>query len=255
MTPPPPPTDGADAADAARATGATGSGEGPRRRRRAFQPRAVAAIAVVWVLLWDRVSLGNLVNGLLVGLLVTWAFPLPSIVFAGRVRPLRVAWLGARFIGDLVVASWQVLRLALRPGRPRNAVVGVQLRSRSDLYLTITAELVALVPGSVVIDARRSSSVLYLHLLDVGSEGAVDAGRRHVLAVEARVVRAFGSDAEIAALETAAAADPEGTGRVPAERPVEGRAEPAELPVGRDVEGPDEPPDQRPDLTPGREDA
>jgi multicomponent Na+:H+ antiporter subunit E len=118
------------------------------------------------------------------------------------------------------------VRLALGPGRPRNAVVGVQLRSRSDFYLTVTAELVALVPGSVVIDARRSSSVLYLHLLDVGREGAIDAARRHVLAVEARVVRAVGSDEEIAALEAAAAADPEGTGRVRADRRVAPRDRP-----------------------------
>ncbi len=214
MTPPqtPPP------ALPTRPPGPAAAVEGPRRRRRTFQPRAVVAIAVVWVLLWDRVSLGNVVNGLLVGLLVTYAFPLPSIVFTGRVRPLRVLWLGARFVGDLVAASWQVIRLAFGPGRLRNAVVGVQLRSRSDFYLTITAELVALVPGSVVVDARRSNSVLYLHLLDVGREGAIDAARRNVLAVEARVVRAIGSDEEVAALEAAAAADPEGTGRVPADR-------------------------------------
>ena len=77
----------------------------------------------------------------------------------------------------------------------------MQLRSRSDFYLTITAELVALVPGSVVIDARRSTSVLYLHLLDVEREGRIEAQRAHVLAVERRVVRALGSRAEIAALE------------------------------------------------------
>ena len=224
-------------------TGTAPAAEGPRRRRRTFQPRAVVAIAVVWVLLWDRVSLGNVVNGLLVGLLVTYAFPLPSIAFTGRVRPLRVLWLAARFVGDLVAASWQVLRLALGPGHLRNAVVGVQLRSRSDLYLTITAELVALVPGSVVVDARRSSSVLYLHLLDVGREGAIDAARRHVLAVEARVVRAVGSDEEIAALEAAAAADPDGTGRVPS---------PPRKPPD---EHPDEHPDEPTDPTTGRSDA
>jgi multicomponent Na+:H+ antiporter subunit E len=78
----------------------------------------------------------------------------------------------------------------------------VQLRSRSDFYLTITAELVALVPGSVVVDARRSTSVLYLHLLDVHDEAAIEAQRAHVLAVERRVVRALGSRAEIESVET-----------------------------------------------------
>ena len=94
------------------------------------------------------------------------------------------------------------MRLALGGRHPRNAVIEVQLRSRSDFYLTLTAELVALVPGSVVVDARRSTSMLYLHLLDVDGEGAIEAQRAHVLAVERRVVRALGSPAEIAALES-----------------------------------------------------
>ena len=182
---------------------AAGGASAPRRRRRTLQPRAIATIALAWMLLWDRFSWGNLVNGVLVGLFVTLAFPLPSIEFQGRLRPHRVAWLIALFLADLVAASWQVLRLALGGRRPRNAVIEVQLRSRSDFYLTLTAELVALVPGSVVVDARRSTSVLYLHLLDIEREGAIEHQRRHVLAVEERVVRAFGSREEIARLEQA----------------------------------------------------
>ena len=175
--------------------------ETPRRRRRVLQPRAVATVALAWVLLWDRLSWGNVVNGVLVGLLVTFAFPLPSIEFTGRLRPHRVLLLVGHFLVDLVGASWQVMRLAFGRRRPRNAVIEVQLRSRSDFYLTITAELVALVPGSVVVEARRSTSVLYLHLLDVEREGRIEAQRTHVLAIERRVVRAFGSREEIAALE------------------------------------------------------
>ena len=185
----------------ARMTTAPRGPEAPRRRRRVLQPRAVATIALAWVLLWDRVTWGNVVNGVLVGLAVTYAFPLPSIEFHGRLRPHRLAWLIVRFLADLVVASWQVMLLAFGTRRPRNAVIEVQLRSRSDFYLTITAELVALVPGSVVVDARRSTSVLYLHLLDVRGEGAIEAQRAHVLAVERRVVRALGSREEIAALD------------------------------------------------------
>ncbi|HET8987502.1 MAG TPA: Na+/H+ antiporter subunit E [Humibacillus sp.] len=182
---------------------AAGEDAQPQRRRRTLQPRAIATIALAWMLLWDRLSWGNLVNGVLVGLFVTLAFPLPSIEFHGRLRPHRVAWLIILFLGDLVAASWQVLRLALGGRQPRNAVIEVRLRSRSDFYLTLTAELVALVPGSVVVDARRSTSVLYLHLLDIEREGAIERQRRHVLAVEERVVRAFGSREEIAHLEQA----------------------------------------------------
>ena len=170
-------------------------------RRGGFQPRAIIAVAVAWLFLWDRITWGNIVNGLIVGLVVTLAFPLPSIEFAGHPRPLRVAHLILRFFTDLVVASIQVTRLAFSPNRPRNAVIEVPLRSRSDFYLTITAELNALVPGSVVLDARRSTSTLFLHLLDVGRPGAIEEGRAHVYRVEERVVRALGSDEEIADLE------------------------------------------------------
>ena len=203
--------------------GATARPDAPRRRRRVLQPRAVMAIAVVWVLLWDRLSWGNVVNGILVGLVVTYAFPLPSIEFHGRLRPHRVAWLVVRFLADLVAASWQVMVLACGRRIPRNAVIGVQLRSRSDFYLTITAELVALVPGSVVVDARRSSSVLYLHLLDVRSRADLEARRDDVLAVERRVVRAFGSRDEIEALETGGAWPTAPQDDAAATRPVDGK--------------------------------
>ena len=221
---------------------ATAAGEpgSPRRRRRVLQPRAVATIALAWVLLWDRVTWGNVVNGVLVGLLVTYAFPLPSIEFQGRLRPHRVLLLIAHFLVDLVGASWQVIRLAFGRRSPRNAVIEVQLRSRSDFYLTLTAELVALVPGSVVIDARRSTSVLYLHLLDVEREGAIEAQRAHVLAVERRVVRALGSREEIAALETGrpgpAAPDPASAPRDEGDQPDRAEATGVDDTIDRDGE-------------------
>jgi multicomponent Na+:H+ antiporter subunit E len=170
-------------------------------RRGGFQPRAILFVAVAWVLLWDRVTWGNLLSGLLVGLAVTFVFPLPSIDFVGRARPLRVTWLVVTFLADLVMASIEVTRLAFSRRPFRNAVIEVPLRTTSDFYLTITAELNALVPGSVVLEARRSTSTIYLHLLDVDGPEDIEAGRAHVYTVETRVVRALGSNDEIAQLE------------------------------------------------------
>jgi multicomponent Na+:H+ antiporter subunit E len=79
-------------------------------------------------------------------------------------------------------------------------VVRVDLRTHSDLYLTLTSELVTLVPGSLVMEARRQESVLYLHVMDVRTEADVASARRMVLQAEERVVRSFGSDDEVAML-------------------------------------------------------
>ena len=171
------------------------------RRRRSFQPRAILVVALAWCLLWDRISWGNILSGLAVGLVVTLAFPLPSIEFGGRLRLLRLLVLLAHFFRDLAVASIQVAILAFRPSPPRNSVIEVQLRSHSDFYLTLTSLLVGLVPGSTVIEARRSHSIIYLHLLDIWGKDSVRHFHDHVLEIEERVVHVFGSREEIAAVE------------------------------------------------------
>lgn len=177
------------------------AGETPTRRRRSFQPRAILVVALAWCLLWDRITWGNLLSGLVVGLVVTLAFPLPSIEFGGRLRIHRLLLLLAYFFRDLIVASIQVAVLAFRPSLPRNSVIEVQLRTHSDFYLTLTSELVGLVPGSTVIEARRSSSIIYLHLLDVWGPDPIRHFHDHVLEIEERVVRVFGSPDEIATVE------------------------------------------------------
>jgi multicomponent Na+:H+ antiporter subunit E len=98
-----------------------------------------------------------------------------------------------RFAADVVVSSIQVARVVLRPSRPlRNAVVEVNLRTPSDLVLTVVAEMTCLIPGSLVVEARRATHTLYLHVLDVGDEEGVERFRQGVLDQETRVVRAMG---------------------------------------------------------------
>lgn len=179
------------------------------RIRRRPQLRTSLLTAVVWVLLWGDLSVANLLSGFVLGLLITWVFPLPPIDYHGRFRPWRHTQLIAVLIYDLVRSSFLVAAQAFHFGHTmHSAVVRVDLRTHSDLYLTLTSELVTLVPGSLVVEARRHESVVYLHVMDVRSEADVAAGRRTVLAAERRVIRSFGSDEEVADLEHGP--DPEG---------------------------------------------
>lgn len=172
----------------------------PRRSGRHFQWATIVWLTVVWVLLWGDVTWGNVVNGALLGVLVTTGLRMTPVDFHGRVHPRALAVLLARFAVDLVRASFEVSLVALRPRHtPRGAVICVQLRSHSDLYLTMTAELVSLVPGSIIVEAHRLTGRLYVHVLDVETSGGVEAARQHVLDQEARVLRALASDDELAA--------------------------------------------------------
>ncbi len=166
-------------------------------RWRGLQLTAVAWLTVVWVALWGDLSAINVLGGPLVAVVVCLVFPLPPLRMHLRVRPLRLGWLVLHFLADVVIASAQVAWTTLQFHRqPRNAVIEVDLRTRSDFVLTVIAEMVSLVPGSLVVEARRSTHTLFLHVLDAKDQAGVDKMRRQVFSLERRVVLAFGAETQ-----------------------------------------------------------
>lgn len=166
-------------------------------RYRALQPSALIWLTVVWVVLWGDISIANIISGAALAVVICLVFPLPPVRMKLRVRPLWLLWLAVKFLMDVVVASaevsWKVLALR-RP--PENAVIEVNLRTPSDFVLTIVGEMTSLVPGSVVVEARRSSHTLFLHVLDARDEEGVEKMREATYALERRVVHAFGVDTQ-----------------------------------------------------------
>jgi multicomponent Na+:H+ antiporter subunit E len=166
-------------------------------RLRGVQLGVVAWLTMVWVALWGDVKPGTVVVGVVVAIVVCLVFPLPPVRMNLRVRPVSLGWLVLRFLADLVVASGQVAWTTLQFNRqPLNAVIEVDLRTHSDFVLTVVAEMVSLVPGSLVVEARRSTHTLFLHVLDAKDMTGVDRMRAQVYALERRVVLAFGAETE-----------------------------------------------------------
>lgn len=165
-------------------------------------------LTVLWVLLWGTPSLANAVTGVLVGTVVCAIFPLPPIETRVRLRPVGILRFTVRFALDMAVSSWRLNRyiLGLRP--PLCAVLAVRMRSPSDLMLTATSVAVAAVPGSNVLDVHRTSGTLYVHVMGAGDERERERARHAVLRLEDRVVRAFGTRADVAALDARDAGGP-----------------------------------------------
>lgn len=154
----------------------------------------------VWLLLWGDLSWGNIANGILLSLIISYLAPLPRLVTRFKIRPLAVIYLVVRFLYDVVVASFHVAKLVLKRADPTCAVVRIQTRSHNDLYLTATAALTTLVPGSVAIEALKHSGLLYVHVLDIDPDNpraSLDDFRASVVAQEERLLRAIASDDEL----------------------------------------------------------
>jgi multicomponent Na+:H+ antiporter subunit E len=160
-------------------------------RHRAVQPLAVAWLLLVWLALWGDVTPLLVVGGVLVAVLVCLVFPLPPVDLGSSVRPLALLGVVARFLLDVVRASIQVSGVVLRRRPVRNAVIAVDLETTSDFLMTLVASMLSLIPGSVVVEARRSTHTLYLHVLDVPDVEAADEFRRTALALEQRLLRAL----------------------------------------------------------------
>lgn len=168
------------------------------RRRRKIQGVYVAALTATWVLFWGDLSVANLLAGAVIAMLLVALLPMPPIPYSGRVRPLGLIKLAAKFLLDVVVASfqvaWQVFDFRRQPG---SAIVRLNMRSDSDLYLTITAEMISLVPGTLAIELHRPESVMLVHVFGV-NEDNLDERIESIRAQEERVLAAFASDEEMA---------------------------------------------------------
>lgn len=161
---------------------------------RAHLPQTIW-LTVVWVCLWGELSIANVLGGFLVSVVVLALFPLPPLGVPMRFRPIPVLILAVRFFADMAKASVHVAWLALRPGRPpRSLVVDLHLKGRNELFQTVTAEMVALVPGTLVIDLEAETGKLTLHVINVATRAEAEKIRHSVLAQEARVLRAFAVD-------------------------------------------------------------
>ena len=158
------------------------------------QTPLLVVLVVLWMLLWGSLTPLTIVSGVVVAFVVTRVFYLPAVELSGRFNILWFAVFLARFVGALVFASFQVAFQAFAPrGVRSNAVIGVQLATRSDFIMTITAISLSLIPGSIVVEADRERGILYLHTLGVETPEEVESARTKALHTEARLVRAVGS--------------------------------------------------------------
>ncbi|QIM17390.1 Na+/H+ antiporter subunit E [Leucobacter insecticola] len=159
-------------------------------------------LVLLWMMLWQTVSLLSAVSGLVVAFIVMRMFYLPPVELAGRFN----LWWALRYLGfflmQLAVASCHVAWLAVRSGPPpKTSIIAVRLNTRSDFILTVVGLTTSLIPGSLVADIDRFESTLYLHVLNTPTQKEITRMRREALHIEKLLIMAVGSREEMRALQ------------------------------------------------------
>ena len=155
-------------------------------------PYAVG-LAVAWVMLWDEITLANFLGGLAVAALLLIVFPLPPVPANRRlvVRPLALCRLAAAVLSELLVSNVYMTHEIVTPDRRLvSGVVRCPMRTDSPKVLSTVANILALAPGTMAVDATNGPPVLFVHFL---GHGDVEELRRLVSRLERLVVEAIGS--------------------------------------------------------------
>lgn len=149
-------------------------------------------LTLVWMLLWGNVSAANVVGGLAIALVVTLLLPLPPVPIEGRLHPLSLLRLMLRVAYYLVLSSVQVAWLAIKPGGPpRSAVLRAHVAIKSDLVLALTVNVLNLIPGGIVLEIDQTRRMIYVHVIDAGSDKSVQRFYRQVADVERLMIASF----------------------------------------------------------------
>lgn len=165
-----------------------------RLNPRVFGSRTFMALwlTFAWVLLWGTINIGTIAAGLLVSVGVMVFLPLPRVPVEGLLRPRSTAWLVIMVAYYLVRSSIAVAWLSVRPAAPpRSAVLRAPMRLKSDFTLALAVNTLNLMPGGIVVRVDPVARFVYVHVLDAGTDEAVDHFRRQTAHIETLYLRAF----------------------------------------------------------------
>jgi multicomponent Na+:H+ antiporter subunit E len=161
-------------------------------RRVALRVWVLVWLMLVWILLWGNVSAANVLSGLAIALIVTLLLPLPPVPIEGRVHPISLLGLIGLVGWYLVQSSLQLAWLAVKPGPPPlSAVLRAHMAIKSDLVLALAVNIINLTPGTIVLEIDQVRRMLYVHVIDVGSDRAVNRFYRQITQIERRLVASF----------------------------------------------------------------
>lgn len=149
----------------------------------------LVGLVLMWIALWGKLSLANVLGGAAVALAV--------MLFVDVIQPRPVhhldvaaAWRYLRtFAEQLIVANWQVVKAVLRPDEIKPGILAMPLHHASDAVVTLVANSITLTPGTLTLETERRGDVaiLYVHALDLSDADGVreDISKLEVLAVDA----------------------------------------------------------------------
>jgi len=146
-------------------------------------------LALVWIGMTGEFTPVNFVVGFGLGMLI--------LFFARRVigtpyylaKMVQVLELFVFVLWELILANLRVAYDVLTPGyRMRPGVVAIPLDARTDVEITLLANLITLTPGTLSLDVSSDRRVLYIHIMYIDNDDLAEVRRKIKTGFERRVL-------------------------------------------------------------------
>ena len=152
-------------------------GLGRLRGRILPHPWLSLALILIWLLLANEASWGQVLLGTLLG----WTIPMFTRAYWPETLSIRRPLTLVRFVGlvlcDVAVANLAVAWIVLvRHRRLRPAFVAVPLDLKTDMAIGLLANTISLTPGTVSVYLTPDRRTLVVHALDLESPEGLAAG-------------------------------------------------------------------------------
>lgn len=137
-------------------------------------PRLSLALALLWLLFNQSLTVGHVLLGVALGMVIGRAVQ-ATVPALPRIRaPMKALLYVGLVLRDILVANVEVARLVLSPlARLRPRIVVVPLDVDQPVVASLLAATVTLTPGTVSVDLDLAARELTVHALDAEDDAAV----------------------------------------------------------------------------------
>lgn len=124
-------------------------------------------LSMAWAAIAGNFSILNILVGFVFGLLSIWLVR-EQLGAASYFRKSRkIIGLVFLFIYELVLSTFKVAMYALKPKLDfKPGVIAFPLSVKSDIEITLLANLITLTPGTLSVDVSDDKMTLYVHAID-----------------------------------------------------------------------------------------
>lgn len=155
-----------------------------------------ALIAVILALIWAAItasfSPANLILGGAIAFVTLWFIrERVASPFLFR-RFLRLSGLALLFLYELLLSAIRVAILVLTPdlkGQLRPAIIAFPLTAKTDVQITLLANLITLTPGTLSVDVSEDRKFIYVHA--ISAPNADELIESIASGFEAKIIGAF----------------------------------------------------------------